>query len=89
MRLKKGFVLRNVCGGNVIIGEGGNAINYGQLLTLNETAAFLWNEAAKGDFTPESLTISLCKEYEVEADEARHDVDDIIFLWQQEGVIDV
>jgi len=88
MRLKKGFVLRNVCGENALIGEGVNAINFGKLLTLNETAAFLWKEAAEGDFSPESLATALCKEYEVEADEARRDVDDILSQWQQEGFIE-
>ena len=42
MRLKKGFVLREVCGERVIMGEGLGAINFGKLLALNETAAWLW-----------------------------------------------
>ena len=44
MRQKKGFVLRNVCGDNVIVGEGLEQINFNKLLTLNDTATFLWNE---------------------------------------------
>ena len=32
MRLKKGFVLREVCGERVITGEGLEAINFGKLL---------------------------------------------------------
>ena len=38
MRIKKGFVLREVCGERVIVGEGLGAINFGKLLALNETA---------------------------------------------------
>ena len=45
MKIKKGFVLRNVCGEQVIMGEGLDAIDFGRLLCLNETAAWLWNQA--------------------------------------------
>ena len=32
MRIKKGFILRTVCGENVIVGEGLDAINFGRML---------------------------------------------------------
>ena len=87
MRIKKGFVLREVCGERVIIGEGLGAINFGKMLALNETAAWLWKQAQeKGDFTIEALAERLCKEYDVTPDEAKADVADIINEWQQVGV---
>ena len=89
MRIKKGFVLREVCGEKVIIGEGLSAINFGKLLALNETAAWLWTQAVEmGDFTVESLAEKLCEEYEVSADEARKDVEEITGEWNSVGVID-
>ena len=42
MRIKQGFVLREVCGEQVIMGEGLGALDFGKLLVLNETAAWLW-----------------------------------------------
>ena len=89
MKIKKGFVLREVCGENVIVGEGLGAINFGKLLALNETAAWLWKQAvALGDFTVEALAEKLCEEYEVTAEEAKADVSKIIAEWQKEGVIE-
>jgi hypothetical protein len=89
MKLKKGFVLREVCGERVIMGEGLGAINFGKLLTLNETAAWLWQQAQNmGDFTIEALAERLCEEYDVTADEARKDVADIITEWQNVSVIE-
>ena len=89
MRIKKGFVLREVCGERVIIGEGLGAINFGKMLALNETAGWLWKEAqAMGDFTVEALVDKLCEEYDVDADEARKDVSDIIAEWQNVSVIE-
>ena len=81
-------MLREVCGEHVIVGEGLDAINFGRLLALNETAAWLWKEAqALGEFTVETLAERLCEEYEVAADEARRDVEEIINDWQKVGVI--
>ena len=87
MRIKQGYVLREVCGERVIIGEGLGAINFGKMLALNETAAWLWKQAQEmGDFTIEALAERLCEEYDVTPDEAKADVADIINEWQQVGV---
>jgi len=89
MRLKTGFVLRQVCGENVIVGEGLGAINFGKMLALNETAAWLWQQAKEqGDFTIESLTDALCEEYDVSPSEAKADVAGIIEQWSEVGVIE-
>jgi hypothetical protein len=88
MRIKDGYVLREVCGERVIMGEGLGAIDFGRLLCLNETAAWLWKEAqAMGDFTVETLAEKLSGEYEVSAEEARQDVMEIIQEWKSVGVI--
>ena len=90
MRIKKGFVLREVCGEHVIMGEGLGAVNFGRLLALNESAAWLWKEAqAQGEFTIDSLTKKLCEEYDVTPDEARKDVSEIIDEWKGVEVIDL
>ena len=89
MRIKNGCVLRQVCGKNVIVGEGLEAIDFGKLLSLNETAAWLWNEAqSQGDFTVESLADKLCEEYDVAPDAARQDVTDIIAEWSNLNVVE-
>ena len=89
MKLKEGFVLRQVCGENVITGEGLGAINFGKLLALNETAAWLRKEAeAQGEFTVNSLADKLCEEYEVTAEQARQDVDAIVKKWQEVEVVE-
>jgi len=88
MRIKEGFVLREVCGERVIMGEGLGAINFGKMLALNETAAWLWQQAQDmGDFTVEALAERLCEEYEVTADEAKADVAEMIADWQEVGVV--
>lgn len=89
MKIKKGFVLRTVCGENVIVGEGLDAINFGRMLSLNETAAWLWKQAQQqGDFNAQSLTDALCSEYEVTPEQALADVKETIDNWSKLGVIE-
>ena len=89
MKIKNGFVLRQVCGENVIVGEGLEAINFGKLLSLNETAAWLWQQAAKmGDFTIDSLVAKLLDEYDVTEDVARNDVSNIVNEWVKVAVVE-
>ena len=89
MNIKKGFVLREVCGEHVIVGEGLGAVNFGKLLALNESAAWLWKQAQEmGEFTVESLASRLCEEYEVSEAEAQKDVADILANWREVGVVE-
>jgi hypothetical protein len=89
MKIKKGFVLRQVCGENVIVGEGLEAINFGKLLSLNETAAWLWQQAAEmGDFTIDSLVVKLLDEYDVTEDVVRNDVSNIVNEWVKVAVVE-
>ena len=89
MKQKKGFVLRNVCGENVIVGEGLETVNFGKLISLNESAAYLWKKAGElGDFTSQQLADALLEEYEVTADQALADVERIIGEWQKVGIVE-
>ena len=82
-------MLRTVCGENVIVGEGLGTIDFGKLISLNETAAWLWKKADEmGDFSVESLSEALCEEYEVSAEQACADVAKIVGQWQELGIIE-
>ena len=89
MHIKKGFVLREVCGEQVIMGEGVGALDFGKLLCLNETASWLWQRASElGEFTVEALADALCSEYDVAADDALNDVKGIVSQWQKVNVVE-
>ena len=89
MKIKKGFVLRDVCGEQVIMGEGIGALDFGRLLCLNETAAWIWKQAEKlGDFTIESLAEKLCDEYDVSEEQAKADIAAIVGEWKKVNVIE-
>ena len=89
MKIKKCFVLREVCGEQVIMGEGIGALDFGRLLCLNETATWLWKQAElQGNFTVDSLAQALCGEYDVSAEQAKIDVAAIVAEWQKVDVLE-
>ena len=50
MRIIEGFRLRNVMGQATIVGEGVGQIDFNKLITLNESAAYLWQSVEGKDF---------------------------------------
>lgn len=88
MKRKDGFVLRTVCGEKVLAGEGLDAIDFNRLVRLNDTAAWLWEEAgAQEEFSAETLTDALCRTYEVGRETARADVEKLLSQWKALGII--
>ncbi len=89
MKLKKGFVLREVCGEKVVVGEGLETVNFGKLISLNDTAAWIWEKAAElGDFTNEQLADALTETYEVGSEKALTDVKALTASWIETGLVE-
>lgn len=86
MKKKEGMVLRDVCGEKVLIGEGLGAVDFNSLISLNETAAWLWEHLSE-DSDIDSLILALCEEYDVKPETARHDIEATIEKWAKAGLI--
>lgn len=87
MKIKEGFILRSICGEYVVVGEGLTQVNFNKMLSLNETAAYLWKEAQGKEFSKEDLVQSLLNQYEVSPEQAAADVDKLLAIWIKEGVV--
>ena len=89
MRQKEGFVLREICGEKVIVAEGLKVVDFGKMVSMNDTATWLWEKCtALGDFTAEQLTEALCEEYEVESSKALADINRILDQWKEMGLVE-
>lgn len=84
MRIKDGFELREICGEHVILSHGMDNIDFSKIISLNETAAFLWKEAVgKEEISEEELTAT----YEVDEETARKDVAQVLAKWGEIGLL--
>ena len=86
MTIKEGFILRQICGEYVVVGEGLAQVNFNKMLSLNESAAYLWQEVSGKEFTREDLVKLLLDKYEVSEERAAADVDKLTSIWLEQGV---
>ena len=87
MKIKQGFELQNVCGEYIIVPTGIENVDYSKIISLNETAAYLWEGCCALDsFTVDTMVELLTREYEVEDNIAREDCEKIIACWAEMGL---
>lgn len=88
MRTKKGFRLRNVCEENVIVADGVENIDFSRIISMNESAAYLWKKVEGTDFDAEKLASLLLEEYEVDEATAHADAKQLIEKWKEAEIIE-
>jgi hypothetical protein len=86
MKIKEGFVLREMCGENIVAAEGLQHINFNKLISLNSTAAFLWKALEGKEFTAESMAQLLVDEYGIDMELALKDSENLCKSWIEAGV---
>lgn len=86
MNTKDGFILREMCGEYIISGEGLEHINFNKLISLNSTAAFLWNAVVGKEFTAESMAQLLVDEYGIDMELALKDSKALCQSWIEAGI---
>ena len=87
MKIREGFLLRNVAGNNVVVPIGQATLDFNGMMSLNETGAFIFSKMLDGT-TKEQLIEDLISEYEVAREIAQKDVDDFIKKVEGEGLLE-
>ena len=86
MKIKEGFVLRTICGQSVVSGEGKDNVNFSKLVSLNDSAAYLFKAVQGREFTAETLADLLREEYEVDFERALADAEKLCAQWMEIGI---
>lgn len=74
MKIREGFILRQVLDIYAVIGVGSEAYMPNRIMSVNETGAFLWRMLENGAEKQE-LIDALLREYETDPQTAEKDVD--------------
>lgn len=88
MKRKEGFTMGSVCGEKFLMAEGQENMDFNRIISLNETAAFLWEAMGEGEFTVEDLVEKLTAEYEVSTEEATSNIEQLIDKMKEVGVVE-
>lgn len=87
MKIKEGFLLRNVAGNNVVVPVGQATLDFNGMMSLNDTGAFIFGKMIDG-ISREELIQAVMDEYEIEEQLATVDVDNFIEKVEREGLFE-
>lgn len=73
MKIKEQFKVREMAGEYVVIMQGSHGKDLTRIISLNESALYLWNAIYGKEFTVESITALLAEHYGIDDEIASRD----------------
>ena len=86
MKIKDGFILREMCGENIVTAEGIEHINFNKLISLNSSAAYLWENLIGKEFSVEDMAALLVEQYDIDMELALKDSEALCQAWKEAGI---
>ena len=87
MKLREDLVLRRVGKDHVIVDPGQDMVDMSKVFTLNDSAAWLWNQLMGNEFTSEGMLNLLLEQYDVSKEQALEDVNVLIGIFKENGLL--
>ncbi len=87
MKIKKGFILKEIAGSYVVVAVGPALKNFNGAISLNGVGATLWKALENGN-TVEGLINALTDEYDVGYDKAKLDVEKFIGKLKEANLVE-
>lgn len=87
MRIKQGFVMRDVAGQAVVIATGDASRDFHGMVKLNQTAAVVWHGVEEG-LDVKAIAERFVAEYDVEAGRALADVEALLARMCEQGFVE-
>ena len=87
MKIKEGFLIREVSGQTVIIPDGESNNGFKGMIKLNATAKILWEAIAAGE-DKETIASKLVEKYGLPKEKALGDVQAFIDRMKEEGFLE-
>jgi hypothetical protein len=88
MKTKKGFTLRKIGTDQVLVPEGIEVIDFNKLVSINNSAKYLWENLQGRDFSAEDMVNLLTAKYNVSEDTALADAERLIEDWKRIGLLE-
>jgi len=70
----------------IVTGDGLSPVDFSKVVSLNATAAYLWDELKGKDFTTEDIAAALTARYEVDEATALSDARKLMGAWREAGL---
>lgn len=77
MKIKDGYVLRQIAGNSIVIAVGDEALNFNGIITINGAGTFLWEKLINGA-DKDTLLRAMLSEYDIDEATASADIDEFL-----------
>ena len=88
MKTRKGYVLRDLGSEFVLVAEGLEAVDFSRMISMNASAAFLWEEVEGTDFDVDTLASLLMEEFDITRETAEQDATKLLQNWKDANLIE-
>lgn len=75
-----------MCGEHIVSAEGIENFDFNKVISLNDTAAYLWKAVEDKEFDAQTLSALLLEKYEVDPQTAEADAQKLVGIWQEAGL---
>lgn len=86
MKIKNGFLLRSVAGKNIVVPVGAE-LDFGGMITLNDTGKFMW-EHLSCETDTDSLLKKIVSEYDIDEATAEADMNNFISKLKELNILE-
>ena len=73
MKLSNNYILREIAGEKIVVRQGTHGVDMTKIISFNESAAALWDEFCKKEFTAEDAAQFLVSRYGITMETASKD----------------
>ena len=88
MKTKKGYTLRPLGQEFILVAEGLDVADATRMISMNSTAAFLWEEVVDREFDAQTLVDLLFDNWAVSRETAEKDVAALLKSWERAEVLE-
>lgn len=87
MRIKDGFVKREIAGSYIVVPVGNTIEEFNGMITLNESGSFFW-DCFKKDITLEQAVKMVTDEYDIDPQTAAKDIENFTELLKTNNLLE-
>lgn len=88
MKIKEGFVLRQVLDESIVVASGEASKSFHGMIKLNDSGADIWEWISKG-LSEEEIAEKLAEKYELSIEKAKEDTSDMIKQMAEAGFLEI
>lgn len=87
MKIKEGYLLREVAGQFLVVPVGSQAISFNGIITLNKTGKVIW-EVLQKETSKQAIIEALTHRFEVSIEQASQDIDAFLAVLQKHQLLE-